>query len=304
MLLAAALALDPRLGAVLDDPTHAFEGDRTPGGFRIVALSHLAAACVHPAKDDPKLLPEAQACTRKVVEAAQAIAPTTRLDDRNMLWTHLLLVLEACAEAHGRSCHPDDARLAAHLAARSLACPDGVAPSFPKDPGRWPADAAATMHALRLHDRHAGTQYFAATWPRARAAIVEGLPRSEMSGTKPHAELPRGSALAWTAWHVAWVEPDAAAALWQRAWASHGAGIGMREWPPGVDHPADIDSGPIIQGIGVAASAFSIGAARVNGDAARSVALASLAGMMMGAEPQNLLALSIYADARTTRVWD
>lgn len=304
MILAAALGLDPRLGAVLDDPRHAFDHDGTPGGFRIVALSHLAAACVHPAKEDPALLPEAQACTARVVEAANALASTSKLDDRNMVWTHMLLVLEACAEVHGKSCDADDERIAAHLAARSAAYADGIAPSFTKDHGRWPADEAATMHALALHDRHAGTHHLASVWPKARAAIVDGLPRSEMSGTHADADVPRGSALAWTAWHVAWVDPEAAAALWERAWASHGAGIGMREWPPGVDHPADIDSGPILHGIGVAASAFSIGAARINGDTIRAQALTTLAGAMMAAQPQDLLALAIYADARRTAVWE
>lgn len=304
MILAAALGLDPRLGSILDDPQHAFAGDTTPGGFRIVALSHLAAACVHPAKADASLLPQAQACTARVVEAAETLALSARLDDRNMLWTHLLLVLEACAEAHGKSCDADDERIAAHLEARSAAYADGIAPSFTKDRGRWPADEAATMHALALHDRHAGTAHLARVWPRARAAIVDGLPRSDLSGTHAYADVPRGSALAWTAWHVAWVDPQAAAALWDRAWASHGAGVGMREWPPGVDHPADIDSGPIIHGVGVAASAFSIGAARINGDRLRAEALGSLAGMLMATQPQDLLALAIYADARTTVVWD
>jgi hypothetical protein len=42
--------------------------------------------------------------------------------------------------------------------------------------------------------------------------------------------------------------------------------VGFREWPPGVERKGDADSGPIIMGIGTAASAFALAGARSQGD--------------------------------------
>ena len=52
---------------------------------------------------------------------------------------------------------------------------------------------------------------------------------------------------------------------------------GFREWPVGVDRAADVDSGPIVSGIGAAASALGIAAARAMGDDALAKRLESVA---------------------------
>jgi hypothetical protein len=40
----------------------------------------------------------------------------------------------------------------------------------------------------------------------------------------------------------------------------------MREYPSGLSGPGDIDSGPVVFGLGFSATGFSIGGARMNGD--------------------------------------
>ncbi len=69
--------------------------------------------------------------------------------------------------------------------------------------------------------------------------------------------------------------------LYQRQFVQQGALIsGVREFRKGMDTYSwlgDVDSGPILGGFGVAASAFGIAAARVNGDAALAHALSSQA---------------------------
>jgi hypothetical protein len=77
--------------------------------------------------------------------------------------------------------------------------------------------------------------------------------------------------------------PERARVMWERYrdvfTVDLGVVVGLREWPPGVERKADSDSGPIVRGIGVAASGFGIGAARAAGDDlmyARLVASASM----------------------------
>jgi hypothetical protein len=52
-------------------------------------------------------------------------------------------------------------------------------------------------------------------------------------------------------------------------------GPAVREYPPGVSGPADVDSGPLPLGVSLSATAVTIGAAQVNGDARLAAALAS-----------------------------
>jgi len=44
--------------------------------------------------------------------------------------------------------------------------------------------------------------------------------------------------------------------------------VAVREWPQGVDGAADVDSGPLIAGLSLSASAVGLAAARANGDTA------------------------------------
>jgi len=56
--------------------------------------------------------------------------------------------------------------------------------------------------------------------------------------------------------------------------------VGFREWPPGRDLPADADSGPIVTGVGAAATAFGLAAAREVGDALTAGRLATTARVL------------------------
>ena len=54
--------------------------------------------------------------------------------------------------------------------------------------------------------------------------------------------------------------------------------VGFREWAPGVSRRADSDSGPIVNGVGAAATALAIPAARAMGDDALARRLEATAG--------------------------
>ena len=61
-----------------------------------------------------------------------------------------------------------------------------------------------------------------------------------------------------------------------------GLGPAVREYPDGMDGPADVDSGPLPLGVSLSATVVTIGAAQVHGDAPLAAALANygeLAGL-------------------------
>lgn len=245
----------------------------TPAEFRIIALSHIADACAARASSDRLA---ARTCVARTLELARSIRPKAldlaRPDTSHGLWlTHLALVLGAgdatgpCLDAALHS------RLATALASRSLAEPLAHVPSYPGTRARWPADQSATLAALSRYDRTHGTHLTSEPLRRYEAVMdthlgKDGLPVSEVVGATPTSWLPRGCALSFTVRYLAEADPQRALALWnryrQQFLVEQFLITGFREWPLGTDRPADADSGPIVHGVGAAASAFGIAAAR------------------------------------------
>ena len=170
-------------------------------------------------------------------------------------------------------------RVTRHLLSLS-ANPLAHAPSYPNEKARWPADQSALLFSAWLYDHVHGTTLAYDSIRRwldvvqSRTADDQGgLPVSELSGTKADADLPRGCAMSFTTHYAAAFAPDYAHDLWhryRRAFMVDFFGLaGLREWPRGIDRKADIDSGPIVRGIGAAATGLGLGAAGDVGDTAR-----------------------------------
>lgn len=249
----------------------------TPAPFRIIALSSVADACAARARSEPAA---ARACVQRALELARATRPRAldlaAPDTSQGLWlTHLALVLGAGDRTGPCLDGALHARVAVALARRSLAEPLAHVPSYPAVRARWPADQSATLAALHRYDEAHGAHVAAEPLRRYAEVLAahrasEGLPRSEVAGVTATSHLPRGCALAYTVRYLAEADPARAQALWQRFrerfLIRSPLATGFREWPPGVERPADADSGPIVQGVGAAASAFGIAAARAMGD--------------------------------------
>jgi hypothetical protein len=292
-IVAATSALAaPPLDALLAHPASVASDPATPAGFRMVALGHLAEAAVGGARDGTLSRADAIAAVDRVAGAAldPPLSPweagVGSVDDfghHGLFLSHLAIVLGARDALHPETC--DEAlhrRIAEHLAAAAAAHPRGVGRSFASSASRWPADQAATLYALWLHDRAHGTALVDA--PRERLLgwlLADGLPPTEITGTSPDWEIPRGSSLSFTARYLAPVAPDAARTLWARMQDGYvvrsPVGAGIREWPPGVERASDIDSGPIVLGVGASATAFGLAAARAIGDEALAQELAATA---------------------------
>jgi hypothetical protein len=302
--LAAAVALGPRTGhaaappawsslelpASVDALLRTGRWDRTPRGFRVVALSVLADGCVAAARRDAAHRAAARACVDRALELAGAVRPRTGVETGEQgLWlSHFALVLGAQDQLGPCADPARHRRIAELLAARSLREPTHHVPSYPGVDRRWPADQTATLAAIARHDRAHGTDLAEAPlrawreWVLAHAMDrALGLPWSEATGRAPGARAPRGCALSWQTRYLAELDP-ALAARWWKAYREHFLVdrlllVGFREWPPGKDRPADGDSGPIVQGVGAAATGLAIPAARVMGDGALAARLEATA---------------------------
>ena len=194
----------------------------------------------------------------------------------------------------------------------SLGDPLRHAPSYAGLAARWPADQSATLAALHrfdvAHDAHLAAAPLAA-WrdvlARKGLDATTGLPVSDVSGTMPGAKHPRGCAQSFISRYLAEVDPALSASWWrtyrERFLVRVGGVAGFREWPPGVERKGDVDSGPIVMGIGTAASALAIAAARAQGDdglAAQLETSADAVGMLAGPLVQAQLPQAIRFQAR------
>lgn len=142
----------------------------------------------------------------------------------------------------------------------------------------FPADMATVAGSVALHGRATGASYAAvlepwgAQWRRLAVDPKTGLVFQRLDpGTGAPVDLPRASGTAFSVYFLGWSHPKLSADLW-RALAAQCAGRldgfgAMREYPPGVQGGwGDIDSGPVLFGVGPSASAFAMAGARLHGD--------------------------------------
>lgn len=315
----ASLNLPPSSQRVLEKG--AFTG--TPAGFKAITLSHLADGCRWQAQAAPERIDAAKACIDAAFSRSIELLPERCpvVDDRRrcdadalvaeenpLALEHLLLVMGA-ADAVG-AC-PDEALhrgLAERLSRLSVEDPYGVVPSYRNVALRWPADQSALLAALARTDAAHGTHFAAPAVERffsvldAKGLHASGLPKSELTGKGPGAAYPRGCAQSFISRYLAEVEPGRTAAWWktykQRFFVQLPFDVsGFREWPTGFSGASDADSGPIVLGIGTAASALAISAAKAQGDAGLAHALEVSAGRVESLGVGGAMLHASFADA-------
>lgn len=209
---------------------------------------------------------------------------------RSVLYRGYALLVATSIERVGGASPPIADALADSLAADLEASPAGWLPSF----GRaiWPCDHAPAAAALALHARGRSGPA-AERWARASRALVERLSRLlatqfhtrvDASGS-PIQPLPRGTVLAFTAGFLLHADRALAApfarTLTQDFCDRLDGSAACREWPRGIDRPADAVSGPILGGYATGASALAIGATRSLDDASFHRDLSATADRMM-----------------------
>jgi hypothetical protein len=171
------------------------------------------------------------------------------------------------------------ARFTADCAALGRAFAAAASPFLPAYPGQaWPVDSTVAVAALRLHDTVLPPRY-AATIRAWLAAAQERL--DPATGLLPHRadlrtgqplEGARGSSLSIMMRFLPEIDPAWGAAQYaafRRQFVTTIAGLpGVREYPLGTEGQGDVDSGPLLAGVSLSASAVTLGAALAQGDRA------------------------------------
>jgi hypothetical protein len=160
---------------------------------------------------------------------------------------------------------------------------DRIAAAFDRSPtpflqsyvgSAWPSDSLIAVAALRLHD-HLLTPRYEKTltqWTRSMRSRLD-----EETGLIPHAayspsrqERVRGSSQSLMLRFLVEIDPGLAAEHYRQyrtrfrtTWLGLPA---MREYPVGIEGQGDVDSGPVVFGIGAAATVVGLGTVRTFND--------------------------------------
>jgi hypothetical protein len=202
-------------------------------------------------------------------------------------WTNWLrggvLSLQPAAERDAgqlRQFDNDSADLAAAFDA-------SASPFLPAYPGQaWPVDSTVAIASLRLHDALRPAR-FAGTVERWLDGVHQRLdPRT---GLIPHRvelntgdplEVARATSQSIIARFLVDIDADFARQQYLRFRDQFVVrplrlGPAVREYPVGVDGPADVDSGPLPLGVSLSATVVTLGAAQVENDRPLADALAN-----------------------------
>jgi hypothetical protein len=194
---------------------------------------------------------------------------------------HAYLAYSALALAMARLVDPafppalarDLDALTAAYERRLLASPTGLIETYPGE--AYPTDVAAVAAAIAVNGRATGTSHEAVLrhWAaKVRAVQIDpasGLVIQRMSATtgKPH-DAPRGSGTGLAAYFAGFADREIAALLSEALFRHESTLFGfgaIREYADGHHGGGDVDSGPVILGVSVAATGFALAPARAMG---------------------------------------
>ncbi|HEX8627516.1 MAG TPA: hypothetical protein VF755_05035, partial [Catenuloplanes sp.] len=192
-------------------------------------------------------------------------------------------------------------------------------------PGQaWPVDSTVAIASLRLHDSLLPAQFNGTVqrWLRGvRQRLDPGtglLPHRVDPDTGEPVEVARGTSQSVIHRFLVDVDPAFAGEQYLRFRDQYvvsplGLRPAVREYPAGVDGPADVDSGPLPLGVSLSATVVTIGAAQVNTDAPLAAALVNygeLAGLPVDTPWTKRYALGLLpvgdaflAWSKTARPW-
>lgn len=292
----SAGAADPlylRLTAFLDAPFAGFASADLTREQGIIVLSFAAQGMGDHAAQEPAARSDIVQHLERIIEILLRpdVCPLARIDEQGawdghgLYLSHLNIVLGSYQRVAGDTRYVDLNRaISAHLASAILNAPLRNIHSYPHQPEIWPADNAAALASVGLFDRNNGTDLAArpiAEWLHTMSTAGRdastGLHLSELAGLHAYSSYPRGCALSWTVKYMAEFAPPEARALWgsyKRHFEVSFLGLsGLREYPRSIDLGEDYDSGPIVFGMGAAATGLGLCAAAAVGDEAAYASL-------------------------------
>ena len=250
--------------------------------WEIIALSHISEGLVNYEQNHPDKKEEIKGLLELIIQdATTKLSPynhqlnaQTSLKEDGIYLSHTEIILNSYQQLTKNQKYIRlQTKIAHELARRSLNDPQKHMRSYAHLKYKWPADQAATLYAIWSFDQNNGTtlskepikEWFTYIKKNATDSRTR-LPYSNITG-KRFGKTPRGCALSWSIRYMGSFAPSEAKSQWsqykKKFYVQHGPAHGFREWPKGINHRGDGDSGPIIYGMGVAASAFGMSAAKV-----------------------------------------
>jgi hypothetical protein len=255
-------------------------------GQDIAALSNMAEALANIAVSDTHRHGEIAPLLAATVE--RALHPTVNpykkdlsrvasLGKYGYYLEHLNIILGCYQRVVDDTYQPLNQRVTEHLLQASLVQENCHAPLLPHVKMRWSADQAAIIYSIWLYDQNNGTELcdqlrekWLAYMQTHATHPQTGLFITEVMGTQPYSRQPRGCATAYLVHYASRFAPEVAADQWQR-FKKHmlinRLGItGFREYLTDYTGKWTPDSGPIVAGLGIAASGLALNAASSVGD--------------------------------------
>ena len=336
-----ARKLEARLSSFLDRPN--FDGFTKkdlfikrfigkPWGQDIAALSNMAEGYLNlsgtQASSEYALLRLGNIAERavhtKVNPYKKQLIDVASLSFHGYYLEHLNTIL-GCYKLAGGDDHRElHSRISEHLVKISLQEENAHARLIPHVKMRWCADQAAIINSLWLYDQSNGSNLHAEPaerwlkYIRNHCLHETGLVKTEVMNCKRYSKQPRGCSLAYLVHYSRSFAPDFAEEQWELFKAhmlSKAYGFsGFREYLVSYKGGMTPDTGPIVGGLGAAASGLAIKTAaymqdmetfeRLSGSSKPIVGLAEVLGFvpvvnMVSAVATDLLATSIQFSALT-----
>ena len=250
-------------------------------GQDIAALSNMAEALVNIARSQPARREEIRVLMQELVLRSRhpKVAPyrkdpadVSNFNHYGYYLEHLNIVLGCYYQLFDDKYAELNQRVSRYLMQETLAQKNAHARLIPHVRMRWSADQAAILHSLWLFDQNTGSSLSdepIARWKDYMEAHMRhsgtGLYATEVMNVKAYSKEPRGCACSYLTHYTADFAPDIALEQWQlmkqHFWAKSMGLQGFREYREAYQGQWTPDSGPIIGGLGVAATGLGLKAA-------------------------------------------
>ena len=308
-------------------------------GQDIAALSNMAEALTNLAIQYPEQLPKYKTLLLEVTRRAmdksvmpysnKSLMTVKNYGKHGYYLEHMNIIFGACGRCGADDYKSINENISKHLIELSMGQDNFHAPLMPNIKMRWSADQAAIIYSVWLYDQNYSTNLHAELKENWLAYMCSqmthgdtGLFQTEVMRKKDYSYEPRGCAIAYLIHYMSRFAPDVASDQWQRFNLSMSATLagkkGYREYLPSYRGRWTPDSGPILFGMGIAATGLALNAATSVGDDLTATELkASIGGVIkfcrwldhiplltkLSRIGTDLLASSIYLNAITKINW-
>ena len=254
--------------AALSNMAEALRNLKMFRGFNQKLISPLLTEVVH------------RACHERVNPWKKPINRVSDLGAFGYYLEHLNIILGCYQQVVDDQYRELNERVTKHLVELSLSQENAHARLLPHVKMRWSADQAAILYSIHLFDGNNGSDYLSEPKERWLNYMKNsgthrgtGLFITEVMGAKKYSKVPRGCSLSYMLYYMLQFEPDLANKQWE-LYEKH-MGIsrlgmdGYREYLPTFEGKWTPDSGPVVFGLGVAATGLSLKFLAVSGDASK-----------------------------------